>query len=464
MSLNDLAIDVPQAAAGAAAAELRAALGARVLLPGDPGFDDARTPWNLAVAQHPFAVALPETAQDVVDVVRAATLAGLRIAPQSTGHAAGALGGTDLSHTVLVSLRAMRGVVVDAEARTARVLGGSLWNDVLEAAAPHGLTALHGSAGDVSVVGYSLSGGLSFYARAHGLGVGAVRAVEVVTADGALVRASAEEEPDLFWALRGGSGAFGVVVAIEIDLLPIADIFAGMLLWDATRAAEVSHAWAEWTRSAPETATTALRILHLPPLPQLPPFLSGRSVVVIDGAIEETDAAASALLEPLRALGPEVDTFTRIPAPALIGVHMDPPEPTPSVTWHAMLGELPAAAVDAFVAAAQIPGLFGQELRHIGGAAGRRPVGGGAIASVAGDYLVHSLAMVPVPEAAAAADAAVRAGVAAFDPWRVDALALTFIDAPGADRAAAFGDAWTRLRRLKLTYDPANLFAAARPV
>lgn len=464
MSLNDLAIDVPHAATGAAKAELRAALGDRILLPGDAGFDAARTPWNVAVAQHPFAVALPESAQDVVDVVRAALLSGLRIAPQSTGHAAGALADADLAHTVLVSLRGLRGVEVDPAARTARVLGGSLWNDVLAAAAPHGLTALHGSAGDVSVVGYSLSGGLSFYARAHGLAVNAVRAVEVVTADGSLVRASADENADLFWALRGGSGTFGVVVAIEIELLPVADVFAGMLLWDASRSADVAHAWAEWTETAPETATTTLRIMNFPPMPELPPFLSGRSVIVIDGAIEETDAAASALLEPLRALEPEMDTFARIPAPALVDVHMDPPEPTPSLTWHAMLRELPAEAVDAFVAAAQTPGIFVQELRHLGGAAGRRPADGGAIASLDGDYLVHSIAVVPVPEAAGAATAAVRAGVAALADWRADALALTFIDAPGADRSLAFGAAWTRLRQLKLAYDPANLFAAARAV
>ncbi|MFC0195902.1 FAD-binding oxidoreductase [Microbacterium arthrosphaerae] len=464
MSLNDLAIDVPHAAAGAAAAELRAALGDRVLLPGDDGFDAARTPWNVAVAQRPFAVALPRSAGDVVDVERAATLSGLRVAPQSTGHAAAALGDTDLSHTVLVSLRGLRGVEVDAAARTARVLGGSLWNDVIEAAAPHGLAALHGSAGDVSVAGYALSGGLSFYARAHGLAVNAVRAVEVVTADGSLVRATADENADLFWALRGGSGAFGVVVALEIDLLPIADVFSGMLLWDASRAADVAHAWAEWSASAPETATTALRIMNFPPLPQLPPFLSGRSVVVIDGAIEETDAAASALLAPLRALEPELDTFARIPAAALVAVHMDPPEPTPSATWHAMLGGLPADAVDAFVASAHAPGLFVQELRHVGGAASRRPEHGGAVAALAGDYLLHSIAMVPAPEAAPAATAAVRQGVAALAPWHIDAVALTFLDAPGADRAVAFGDAWARLRQLKLDYDPANLFAAARPV
>ncbi|MGN6218902.1 MAG: FAD-linked oxidase, partial [Microbacterium sp.] len=197
---------------------------------------------------------------------------------------------------------------------------------------------------------------------------------------------------------------------------------------------------------------------------ELPPFLSGRSLVVIDGAIEETDAAASALLEPLRALQPEMDTFARIPAPALVQVHMDPPEPSPSATWHAMLGELPAEAVDAFVAAADEPGLFVHELRHLGGALNRRPEAGGAIASLAGQYALHAVAMVPVPEAAPAATAAVRAAVAALAAWHTDALALTFIDAPDADRALGFGAARARLRQLKLDYDPANLFAAARPV
>lgn len=456
MTINELAIDT--------AGVLRAALGDRILFPGDEGFDAARTPWNVAIDQRPFAVVRPESAEEVVAVVRAATGAGLRIAPQSTGHAAGALGDADLSRTVLVSLAGLRGVVVDAAAQTARVLGGSHWNDVLAVAAPHRLTALHGSAGDVSVVGYSLSGGLSFFVRSRGLGVNTVRAVQIVTADGALVRASADENPDLFWAVRGGAGAFGIVVSIEIDLLPIADIYAGMLLWDAERASEVAHAWAEWTTSAPETATTTLRVMSFPPLPELPPFLSGRSVVVIDGAIEETDAAASALLEGLRALQPEMDTFGRIPSPALVAVHMDPPEPTPALTEHAVLDELPPEAVDAFVASSRIPGLFVQEIRHIGGAAQRRPAHGGAIASLAGEYLIHSIAIVPVPEMAPGAMAATRAGVAALAPWHADALALTFIDGAGVDPARAYGDAWERLRELKAAYDPANVFSAARPV
>lgn len=457
MTISDLATDTR-------GRRLRDALGDRILLAGDPGYDAARMPWNVAIDQRPFAVARPETAEEVVDIVRASTAAGLRVAPQATGHAAGALADTDLSDAVLVNLSGLRGVTVDADTRTARVLGGSQWNDVLQAAAPFGLTALHGSSGDVGVVGYTLNGGMSFFAREHGLAINSVRAVHLVTADGVLVRASADENPDLFWAVRGGSGSFGVIVSIEIDLLAYPEVFAGMLLWDVSHAAEVSHAWAEWTTTAPESATTMLRILNFPPMPELPPFLSGRSLVVIDGAILETDAAASALLEPLRALQPEMDTFARIPAAALVAVHMDPPAPTPAVSAHSVLTSLPAAAVDAFVTTGTTAGLFITELRHLGGAAARRPANAGAIASLAGEYVVHTITIVPVPEAYAPADAAVKAGLAALDPWRAESLTLTFIDGGKVDRAPAFGASLERLRELKREYDPADVFAAGQPV
>ncbi|SBS74944.1 FAD-binding oxidoreductase [uncultured Microbacterium sp.] len=457
MTFSDLTTDTR-------AQQLRDALGDRVILAGDPGFDEARLPWNVAVDQHPFAVVRPESAEDVVDAVRAAVAAGLRVAPQSTGHAAGALADTDLSGAVLVSLARLRGATVDRLARTARVLGGSQWNDVIAAAAPHGLTAMHGSAGDVSVVGYALSGGLSFYGRALGMAVNTVREVQLVTADGALLRASVDENPDLFWAVRGGSGAFGVIVSLEIDLLPYADIYAGMLLWDAVHAPAVAHAWARWSAAAPESATTTLRVLHIPPLPDFPPFLSGRSLVVIDGAILETDAVAAEVLAPLRAMQPEMDTFARIPSAGLIAVHMDPPEPTPAITAHAVLEALPADAVDAFLAAAGSPGLFVAELRHIGGAFARPRPDGGAISAIAGEYIVHGIAVAPVPEAVGPATAAVQGTVDALSLWHGDALALTFIDSAGVARAAGFGGSGERLRELKHRYDPAGVFAAAHPV
>ncbi|WP_295832371.1 FAD-binding oxidoreductase [uncultured Microbacterium sp.] len=445
------------------AATLRDALGSRVVFAGDPEYDVVRMPWNVAVDQRPFAVVTPESAEEVVEVVRAATAAGLRVAPQSTGHAAAGLAGSGLDDTVLVRLSALRGVTVHPDTRTAIVLGGSHWNDVLAAAAPHGLTALHGSAADVSVAGYSLSGGVSFYARAYGLGVNAVRAVQIVTADGSLVRASAHENPDLFWAVRGGGGSFGIVVSLEIDLLPHADVFAGMLLWDASSTTAISRAWAEWSASLPESVTSTLRVMHFPPLPELPPFLSGRSVVIIDGAILDSDARAAELLAPLRDLAPEIDSFGRIPASALVQVHMDPPQPTPAVTRHRMLSSLPEEAVATFVAASEDPGLFVAELRHLGGAAARPARDAGAVSAIEGDYLLHGIAVPRVPEAVPAAAAAAGALVDALAPWGGDSLALTFLDG-GADRVPGFGASIDRLRALKAEWDPRNVFAAANPV
>ena len=226
-----------------------------------------------------------------------------------------------------------------------------MWQDVIAASAPHGLTAPHGSAPDVAVAGYALNGGLSFYGRTHGLAANAIRAVEVVTADGSLVRADADQHADLFWAVRGGGANLGVVVAIELDLLPYADVFAGMLLWDRERAPEVVPAWVQWTREVPESVTTSMRVMSFPPMPELPPFLSGRDLVVIDGAVLEDDERAAELLAPLRALAPEMDTFGRMPVTGLLDVHMDPPAPTPAVSDHSVLGELTDDAVDAFLGA-----------------------------------------------------------------------------------------------------------------
>ncbi|GAA1694830.1 FAD-binding oxidoreductase [Microbacterium sediminicola] len=446
-----------------AALSLRDALGDRIVLPAEPAYDSMRRAWNLAIDQRPFAVAHPTSAEDVVDIVRAAVAADLRVAPQSTGHGAAGLADTDLSRTVLVSLALLRGVTVNPAERTARVLGGSLWLDVLEAAAPHGLTALHGSAGDVSVAGYSLNGGLSFYARQHGMAVNAVRSITIVTADGVLRTASTTENPELFWAVRGGSGAFGVVVSLEIDLLPYAEIYAGMLLWDASHASEVGRAWREWTLTAPVSATTTFRVLHFPPVPELPPFLSGRSVTVIDGVVLESDEDAAALLAPLRALTPEMDTFGRMPAAGLVHVHMDPPEPSPALAAHTMLADLPVEALDAFVAAGSVPSPMMAEMRHLGGAAATRPEGAGAVGAVDAEYLVAGIGMVPVPEMAPTARMLTHSLMATMEPWAAPSRALTFMDGE-VDRAPGFGESAQRLAELKRQYDPRDVFAAANPV
>jgi hypothetical protein len=177
----------------AGAEALRGLCGGAVHLPGDPGYDAARSPWAIVVDQRPAAVACPATAEEVVEVVRAAVAAGLRVAPQGTGHNAGPL--RDLDRAVLVRTGAMRDVAVDVEARTARVESGAIWEDVVDAVAPHGLAALHGSSPDVGVAGYSLGGGMGWYARELGLAANNITAIELVTADGRLVRRPPSRSP-----------------------------------------------------------------------------------------------------------------------------------------------------------------------------------------------------------------------------------------------------------------------------
>src|SRR4051812_28670695 len=188
---------------------LRDPCGGAVAFPGDETYDAARQGFNLALDQRPAAVASPAAADEVEAVVRWARAAGLRVAPQSTGHNAGPLG--SLADSVLLKTSGLRGVSIDAERQVARVGAGVLWEDVVTAAAPHGLIALHGSSPNVGVAGYSLGGGMGWLARSHGLQANSLLAVELVTGEGELVRADHEHDPELFWALRGGGGNFGVV-------------------------------------------------------------------------------------------------------------------------------------------------------------------------------------------------------------------------------------------------------------
>ncbi|MDL9978817.1 FAD-binding oxidoreductase [Microbacterium sp. ASV49] len=435
-----------------------------IVLPDEAGYAEACTPWNLAFPLHPAAVAVPRSVDDVIAAVTAAARAGLQVAPMSTGHLASTIAGR-LDEALLLRMSELTGVSVDPVARTARVLGGTLWRDVVAAAAPHGLTAPHGSAGDVAVAGYVLGGGISFYGRRHGLASASVRAFEIVTADGTLVRASADEHHELFWALRGGGGSFGTVVAIELDLLPVADVFAGMLLWDVAHAPTVLRTWAAWTSHAPESATTALRIMRFPAIPELPPFLSGRSLVVIDGVILDDDATAAKLLAPLRALAPELDTFTRMPAAGVLDIHMDPPAPTPGVSDHAMMSGLPEEAIAVLLSVAG-PGvetpLMVAELRHVGGAFDREQ--DGALRRLHGRYALFVLCAAPTPELCALGEDVTSEIVQLMSPWANGTLYSNF--AEGRADASALYDpaARERLAAVRDHYDPTRLWVAAHAV
>src|SRR4051794_35715969 len=229
---------------------LAEALAGHVVLPGDLGWDDARSAFNLLLDQQPAAVAFPTDAQDVAAAVAYARSAGLRVAPQATAHNQGPLG--DLADTLLLNVGALQEVRVDPGARNVRVGAGVKWDRVSPRLSAHGLAGLHGSSPDVGIAGYSLGGGLGWLARKHGLQCNAVTALELVTADGELVRADAEHHPDLFWALRGGGGNFGVVTAIEFGVIGVDDLYAGAMFFPFERSSDVLHAWRELLPALPD--------------------------------------------------------------------------------------------------------------------------------------------------------------------------------------------------------------------
>ena len=441
------------------------AVGCWVHLPGDPGYDAGRTPWNLA-DQRPAAVAVPRDAAEVAAVVRAAAAAGLRVAPQSTGHNAAPLAAAGLADVVLVRTTALQEVVVDAERRVCRVGGGVEWQAAVEAAAPYGLACLHGSSPNVGVSGYSLGGGIGWYARKLGLATSNLTAVEVVLADGRLVRADAEQHAELFWAVRGGGGSFGVVTALEFALFAIPTAYAGMMLFDASRVREVLTCWSAWAVDAPDEVTTSFRVMHLPRLPELPPFLSGRSVVIVDGAVLADDDRAAEIVGPLRALGPEVDTFGRVPAAALTRLHMDPEDGMPVASDSLMLASLPAEAVEVVAGAALQPGsaLMMIELRQLGGALGRPAPGGGAVDRFDGQFLAFAAGLALDPAVAVAVEAEALALTGALSAWGSGSAYLNFVEA-GTDVSAAYADGvWERLRAVRSVVDPDGVFLANHPV
>jgi hypothetical protein len=439
-------------------------LAGRLLTPTDPEWDETRSPWQLAVDQQPVAIVVAGTADDVVATVRAAAAAGLRVAPQCTGHNAAPLG--PLDGTVLLRTSGMRGVSIDPDQRVARVGAGVVWGEVTAAAAEHGLAGALGSAADIGVVGYTLGGGVSWFARELGLAANHVLAVEIVTADGVLRRVDAEHEPELFWAVRGGGGSFGVVTALEFRLFPLTEVEAGALYWPIERAGEVLHAWRAWTADLPESVTSLGRLLRVPPIPEMPEPVRGRSFVVVELVSLAGPEATGALLARLRELGPEMDTVATVPVTALFALHMDPPMPVPAVGDGIALRELTTEALDAFLAAVgprtPHPPLLTAEIRHLGGAARRSAPGGGAVSALDVDAVVFSGTIAPVPEAAAAAHSTLDALAAALAPWTAESTYLNMVERAGT--AVHPAAALPRLRAVKGSYDADDVIRANHPV
>ena len=442
-----------------AASALRGLCGGAVHLPGDPAFDEVRVPWNLQVDVRPAAVAYPAFPSEVADVVRAAASVGLRVAPQGTGHGAPPLAGR-LEDAVLLRTSAMTELHVDPERRTARVGAGVRWGHVVDRAGGVHLAARHTSSPGVGVVGSSLGGGLSWYSRHAGLQCSALTAVELVLADGTFVRATDTSDSDLLWAARGGGGGFGVVTALEFDLLPVPRTYAGMLAWDWRHAHRVLRAWGEWADDAPETVTSVARLLQAPDAPWVPAEIRGRSLVIIDAVAVGDPGRAARALGPLRALRPELDTFADVPAVEVARLHLDPEAPTAVYANSVLLADLPESAVEALVAAAG-PGsgsdLLFLELRQLGGALSRPAPRGGALDRMDGSFLVLGVGM-----DTGAGWAAVRANsdriMGALQPWVTESTYLLMADEHADERRGWPAASWRRLAALRRAADPGGLF------
>jgi hypothetical protein len=428
----------------------------RVVLPGDHDWDAARGTFNLLIDQQPEAIAFPENEREVAAVLADAGERGLRVAAQATGHNPGPLG--SLEGTLILNTSALTGVSIDVAARRVRAGAATRWQDVTADLSELGLAGLHGSSPDVGIVGYSLGGGIGWLARKHGMQANAVTAIEVVTAEGRFVRTDAEHEPDLFWALRGGNGNFGIVTAIEFGVLPVRELYAGALFFPVEQIADVLGTWNGLLPSFPEELTSWASVIHFPPFPEIPEPFRGRGYVIVMGSFLGSEAEGQALLAPLRRLGPALDTFAMQAPSGLADLAMDPRDPLPYRLTHALVDELPATAIDDLATVAG-PGsaLTMLQLRHGGGALGRAPAGAGARATLPGEIVLLGLGVVPDPALEPVIADALGTVAAAVAPHRAGDYP-NFVEEQ--TDASAFFDAetWERLQRVKALYDPQDLF------
>jgi FAD/FMN-containing dehydrogenase len=444
---------------------LRVDLDGTVATPTDAAYDALRASWNLTFDQRPAIVVEAADGDDVVAALGFAHEHGLSVAVQSTGHGAA----ETCDGGMLVRTGRLRDVEVDAAQRIARIGAGAQWADVLPHVAPHGLAPLLGFNAHVGVAGYTLQGGLGWLGRKHGFAVDSVRALDVVLPDATHLRVTPDTEPDLFWALRGGASAFGVVVALELELVPVPALFGGQILYPAARAAEAIAAYAEWIATAPEEVTSAIAVIRIPPAPFVPEPLRGITAISISACALAEPAAAEALLAPLRSLGdPLIDGFRPLEIGDLGAVAIEPAEPMPAAGHSEVIGALTPAVRELLAAMAEGERpLAVVELRHLGGALGR-PGLPGPIARPAGELLFHAEAVTPPGPAGDAARGAIAALFEALAPQIAGAPLPSFLGelVGGPDRLAqAYApEAPARLGALKRRYDPDDRFRFGRPI
>jgi hypothetical protein len=321
----------------------------------------------------------------------------------------------------------------------------------------------------VGVVGYTLGGGVGWLARQYGLAIDSVRWIDLVTPDGQLRRASPTENSDLFWALRGGGGNFGVVTALEFNLYPVAAVYGGSLTYPLEHIGEALRFYRDWVKTVPEALTSSLTIFKYPPLPHFPAELRGKIVAIMRAAYTGSATQGQALLRPwLDWQAPAQNTFHEMPFIEVGAISDDPVNPVASSNTNVLFDALSDAAIDTILRHATDPGspLLFSELRHVGGAVSRVDTSS-AQSNRDATFLLHMAGATPTPEMSQAFGAYITRYKEALRPHTRGGLYLNFTggsDAHNRIKEAYPVDTLNRLAALKEKYDPDHLFRYSYPL
>jgi FAD/FMN-containing dehydrogenase len=428
--------------------------------PGSPAYEDACVLFNAMIGTRPRFVARCSSPEDVAAALAFAAERGLEVSVRAGGHA---VSGKALCEGVVLDVRGIDFVEVDVARRVVRVGGGATWAQVDRATQAHGLATTGGRVSTTGVAGLTLGGGSGWLERKHGLACDNLLAAELVTADGELVRASATENPDLLWALRGGGGNFGVVTALELTLHPVGpDVLAGLVVYSESRGGELLRAFRDLMRDAPEELSLAYVHLTVPEDPDFAPEWHGHAAVAVAGMWAGDPAEGERVLAGLRGLGdPIADLFGPMPYADFQCAIDDPPGYRNYWTAE-QADDLPDALVDAIVEHCRARPAGPSQLFLVGWGGAMARIGSehSPLAGRSARFVVHPLALWEDPADDERAIAWSRGFRELMGPYRTGGAYLNFLGDEGEDRVrAAFGaESHDRLARVKARWDPRNVF------
>ncbi|ATB46612.1 FAD-binding oxidoreductase [Corallococcus macrosporus] len=440
--------------------QLRARLRGRLVRPDDADYEEHCRVYNAMIHKRPALIARCADVADVLAAVAFAREQGLLLAVRGGGHNGGGLGTCDGG--LVADLSPMRGVRVDPASGTVRVAGGSVWGEVDHATHAFGLAVPSGIISTTGVGGLTLGGGIGHLTRRFGLTIDSLLAVDMVLADGRFVTANAEQHPDLFWAVRGGGGNFGVVTSFLFQAHPVDTILGGPTLWPLERAAEVMKWYREFIPAAPETLNGFFAFLTVPPAPPFPPHLHLQKMCAVVWCYTGDPEQADALFAPVRAMAPALDGVQAMPFPMLQSAFDALYPPGHQWYWRAdFVRELSDEAIGRHVTFAQrLPTMQStMHLYPIDGAARRVAPGGTAFSFRDARWSEVIVGVDPSPARAADITTWTKEYWEALHPYSAGGAYVNFMMEEGQERVqATYRDNYARLVEVKERYDPSNLF------